>query len=148
ESAFDFYLDKPSNQLLPDQANYSLERTRRVGNYQPNRLGLFDMHGNVREWCADEVPADPKEPKGAARRVARGGCWHDGSGGTKAASPSMLLFSTSVHYEIGLRLARVPSGAPAPEVQAPPVAIAPFTDADVQRIAALRAEQQIEEVRK
>ncbi len=47
-----------------------------------------------------------------------------------------------------MRLARVPSGAPSPEAKTPPPAVAPFTDADVQRIAALPAEQQVEEVRK
>ncbi len=47
-----------------------------------------------------------------------------------------------------MRLARVPSAAPSPEAKTPRLAIAPFTDADVQRIAALPAEQQIEEVRK
>ena len=44
-------------------------------------------------------------------------------------------------------LARVPSGAPSPEAKTPP-AVAPFTDADVKRIAALPADQQVEEVRK
>ena len=49
---------------------------------------------------------------------------------------------------VGFRLARVPSGAASPEAKTPPLAFAPFTDADVQRIAALPAEQQVEEVRK
>jgi Leucine-rich repeat (LRR) protein len=46
-----------------------------------------------------------------------------------------------------LRLARVPAGAASPAVRSPP-AVAPFTDADVQRIAALPAPEQVEEVRK
>jgi hypothetical protein len=49
---------------------------------------------------------------------------------------------------MGLRLARFPSGAPSPAAKTPPTAVGPFTDADVRRIAALPAEQQIEEVRK
>jgi len=47
-----------------------------------------------------------------------------------------------------LRLARVPSGVPSPEAKTPPLAVAPFTDADVKRIAALPAAEQLEEVRK
>ena len=46
-----------------------------------------------------------------------------------------------------MRLARVPSGAPSPEAKTP-LAVAPFTDADVKRIAALPAAEQVEEVRK
>ena len=43
DSAFDFYLAKPTNTLLPEQANFSdngLKRTCKVGRYQPNRAGL------------------------------------------------------------------------------------------------------------
>jgi sulfatase modifying factor 1 len=59
-----------------------LERTSAVGSYRPNALGLFDMHGNVWEWCHDwygDYPAgaakDPTGPATGTGRVLRGGCW-------------------------------------------------------------------------
>ncbi|MBR4125252.1 MAG: formylglycine-generating enzyme family protein [Victivallales bacterium] len=59
-----------------------LAKTCRVGNYAPNAWGLYDMHGNVDEWCLDWWDAYPKaatrNPVGATSgsgRVYRGGCW-------------------------------------------------------------------------
>jgi formylglycine-generating enzyme required for sulfatase activity len=61
-----------------------LKRTCRVGSYEPNAFGLYDMHGNVWQWCQDwygsydGLPArDPlRVDKGAeGARVLRGGSW-------------------------------------------------------------------------
>ncbi|MFO0844065.1 MAG: SUMF1/EgtB/PvdO family nonheme iron enzyme [Gemmataceae bacterium] len=63
-----------------------LERTCPVDAYPPNAFGLYDLHGNVSEWCADwfaahyyeESPeADPPGPATGDRRVLRGGSWND-----------------------------------------------------------------------
>jgi formylglycine-generating enzyme required for sulfatase activity len=67
-----------------EMAGPFLKRTSRVGSYPPNAFGLYDMSGNVREWCSDwyqpsyfnESPIDdPKGPALGAKRVTRGGSW-------------------------------------------------------------------------
>ena len=59
-----------------------LERTTAVGSYEANAWGLYDMHGNVYEWCADWLAdyasgaqTDPTGPSSGSRRVLRGGSW-------------------------------------------------------------------------
>ena len=60
------------------------DSTRTVGQKEPNGFGLYDMHGNVNEWCWDwfdsdfyaASPAeDPRGPGSGTRRVLRGGSW-------------------------------------------------------------------------
>ena len=60
------------------------QNTAPVGSYQPNGLGLYDMTGNVWEWCEDWYRNDyyqgapAKNPRGPERdtsRVLRGGSW-------------------------------------------------------------------------
>jgi formylglycine-generating enzyme required for sulfatase activity len=76
-----------SESELGDYAWYgsnSSSRTHPVGGKKPNAWGLFDIHGNVSEWCADwygdgyygsSPRDDPTGPSSGVNRVLRGGCW-------------------------------------------------------------------------
>jgi formylglycine-generating enzyme len=70
----------------------NLPRTTTVGSYAPNAFGLYDMHGNVREWCLDRYGSYPggsvTDPRGASTgsdRVFRGGSWAYDARGCRSA---------------------------------------------------------------
>jgi formylglycine-generating enzyme required for sulfatase activity len=119
------------DQLSSTQANFqgrpyngagegpSLKRAAPVGSYPPNPWGLYDMHGNVYEWCRDWYHAslpggtDPDlwsakdsalaNRDGSVSRVRRGGCWADE--GWPCRSAFRLRFEPERgHDHIGFRV--------------------------------------------
>ena len=68
-------------------------RTHSVGTKRANELGLYDMSGNVFEWCSDQYgpydsysQTDPLGPNGWSDRVLRGGCWNDRTGDCRSSN--------------------------------------------------------------
>lgn len=88
------------DKITPEDANYAdskIGKPIEVGNYKPNAFGLFDMHGNVWEWCMNSyysysrIPVkDPKGPSEGSMIVCRGGSFE---------SKEKTFLRSSVRYD-------------------------------------------------
>ena len=103
--------------LSSEVANYSnsIQETTEVEKYPANAWGLYDMHGNLWEWCADHCSPDFEtalkdsnpivSSNESAKRVMRGGSWINGpqrcaSGFRYCGSPEVFNFSGGVGFRV------------------------------------------------
>jgi formylglycine-generating enzyme required for sulfatase activity len=86
--------------------------TVKGGEYKANAFGLFDMHGNVQEWCSDwysedyyknSAKNDPQGPEKGAERVLRGGAWPSSAKSCRCAARNKLAPDDKT-YTTGFRV--------------------------------------------
>lgn len=104
------------NRLTKNDANYygggTLGGTMTVGSYTPNAFGLYDMHGNVWEWCndwhgslQDVTVTNPNGATAGEYRVMRGGAFISAGSETRSSFRGGIM-PTAREDSVGFRLAR------------------------------------------
>jgi len=115
------------NNLTTQQANYNgnepyndnakgvfLKCTQPVGSYAPNAWGLYDMHGNVMEFCSDyfhrayqnDFATNPQGPSSGSHAIVRGGAWDFPAFRCRSADRiGFEIIYDNVQNDLGFRLA-------------------------------------------
>lgn len=113
-----------------------------VGLKQPNLWGLYDMHGNVWEWCQDRYDTYPEGPvenptgpdsTSSLLRVLRGGSWYDSARWCRAAQRH--TFENDAKRNYGLRLVYLADSSPEIHTDGPPILLSASIEAGGQRWA-------------
>ena len=92
------------------------DKTHDAGLKKPNKWGLYDMAGNVREWCLDwygDYPSlavtDPTGPKTGDKRVYRGGDWfYAAKEGSNRSAHRFAHLPSYANYHVGFRIVLAP----------------------------------------
>ncbi len=112
EMPYDLDRTPPGGYYLAGGPN--LGKTASVGSYAPNDWGLYDMHGNVSEWCNDwygygyhpNNVANPQGPTSGTRRLVRGGGIGASADGCRSAVITSQLPDYALDYGMGFRIAK------------------------------------------
>jgi len=108
------------NSISHDDANYKgiggrdeWEQTAPVKSFDTNAYGLYDMAGNVYEWCSDYWDAyyysesskkNPAGPSSGSSYVVRGGSWYNDSSHVRSGFRSYVYYGSDYRYLIGFRV--------------------------------------------
>ena len=99
-----------NDEVLETRPGVYRGKTLDVGSFKPNPNGLYDIYGNVGEWCFDyygdygkDVQANPAGATKGTRRIYRGGGWNDFGKNLRSAYRAAMPQNNSA-YNVGLRL--------------------------------------------